>query len=265
MPVSKSGKKSGKSKSPRGRSAGQLDIIFSGPMLLVPDVSDGNITGVEVISPRNDHPVGAVFLPEVWFTDAELNDPECERWPAAASFSLLDPHSYTIDITQETGKSQKPFPVSGIPDTNHKVKAGRRVSNDWDVAVRVNGQLSGWGTQRLFLVTKDLYVGADAPTTPTAATMHRLTYPGVTGAEFCGASSNARQYLRAHAAKGGTLIVIGEIPYQASLLHERKAVDALARLAGLDMHLAATEPEPPRTRLMHHVSDCGNSIVMVPS
>src|SRR5271154_4164107 len=103
MPDSKKKSKSEKSKSGSASAAGQIDILFSGPLLFVPAVSDGNITGVEVFSPNNGHPVGAVFLPEVWFSDAELQDPECARWPAPESFSLLDPHSYSITLTQKTG------------------------------------------------------------------------------------------------------------------------------------------------------------------
>ena len=260
MAATKVESKKSKTKSPS--TAGQLDILFSGPLLLVPAVSDGNVTGVEVFSPCNGHPVGAVFVPGVLFSDAELNDPQCERWPEAESFSLLDPHSYSIDLTQKGGKKSRPFPVSAIPDTNHKVKPGRRLSGDWEVSITVNGNLSGWGSQRLFNVTDDLYIGADAPTSPTVAAMHRLTYTGVTEAEFGGASGKPREYLRANIAKGGSLIILGEIPYQSTLLHERRAIDALAKLAGLDFHLVATDPAPHRTRLMAHIMDCGSSIVL---
>ena len=253
-----------KSKKKAASTAGQLDILFSGPLLLVPAVSGGNITGVEVFSPCNGHPVGAVFVPGVLFSDAELNDPQCERWPGAESFSLLDPHSYSIDLTQDQPKKGKarPFPASAIPETNHKVKPGRRLSGDWEVAITVKGKLSGWGSHRLFRVTDDLYIGADAPKSPTVASMHRLTYTGVTAAEFCGAAAAPREYLRANIAKGGTLIILGEIPYQSTLLHERRAIDALAKLAGLDFHLVATEPAPHKARLMMHTSDCGSSIVV---
>lgn len=261
MPGPKQTKKQKKNKTESTATAGRLDILFSGPLLFVPAVSDGNITGVEVFSPSNGHPVGAVFVPGVLFSDAELNDPKCERWPEPESFSLLDPHSYSIDLTQK-GKKQRPFPVTGIPETNHKVKAGRRLSGDWEVAVTVNGNLSGWGSQRLFKVTDDLYTGADAPTTPTVAAMHRLTYTGVTGAEFCGASSMPREYLRANIAKGGSLIILGEIPYQSTLLHERRAIDALAKLAGLELHLVAIDPTPHKSRLMNHIMDCGHSVIL---
>jgi len=244
--------------------AGQLDILFSGPLLLVPAVSGGNITEVEVFSPCNGHPVGAVFVPGVLYSDAELNDPQCERWPEAQSFSLLDAHSYSIDLTQEQPKKGKrrPFAAAEIPETNHKVKPGRRLSADWEVAIRVNGQLSGWGSQRLFKVTDDLYLGADAPKSSTVASMHRLSYTGVTGAEFCGAATLPREYLRANIAKGGSLIILGEIPYQSTLLHERRAIDALSKLAGLDFHLVATDPTPHKGRLMMHTMDCGNSVVV---
>jgi len=262
MAANKATSKPTKSKTTSPSTAGQLDILFSGPLLLVPAVSGGNITGVEVFSPSNGHPVGAVFIPGILFTDAELNDPQCERWPEPESFSLLDPHGYSIDLTQKAGKKSRPFPVSAIPDTNHKVKPGRRLSGDWEVSIAVNGRLSGWGSQRLFHVTDDLYIGADAPTSPTVAAMHRLTYTGVTGAEFAGAASKPREYLRANIAKGGTLIILGEIPYQSTLQHERRAIDALAKLAGLDFHLVATDPAPHKSRMMGHVSDCGNSIVL---
>ena len=260
MPANKLDSKKSKTKTPS--TAGQLDILLSGPLLLVPAVNGGNITGVEVFSPCNGHPVGAVFVPGVIFSDAELNDPQCERWPEPEGFSLLDPHSYSIDLTQKGGKKRRPFPVSAIPDTNHKVKPGRRLSGDWEVSITVNGSLSGWCSQRLFNVTDDLYTGADAPTSPTVAAMHRLSYTGVTGAEFGGASGKPREYLRANIAKGGSLIILGEIPYQSTLLHERRAIDALAKLAGLDFHLVATDPAPHRTRLMAHIADCGSSIIL---
>jgi hypothetical protein len=136
------------------------------------------------------------------------------------------------------------------------------LSADWEVSVILNGHLSGWTSHRLSKVTDDLFHGADAPTGETTAAMHRFTYAGVTGVEFCGASGEAREYLRANVSKGGTLIVLGEIPYQSTLLHERRAIDALAKLAGLDLHLAETAPSPYKTRLMDHLSNCGHSVVL---
>ena len=262
MPGPKQKKKQKKNRTESAVAAGRLDILFSGPLLFVPAVSDGNLTGVEVFSPRNGHPVGAIFIPGVLFSDAELNDPKCERWPEPESFSLLDPHSYSIDLTQKARKSHRPFPAAGIPDTNHKVKPGRRLSGDWEVAITIKGDLSEWGSQRLFNVTNDLYVGADAPASTTVAAMHRLTYTGVTGAEFCGASSMPREYLRANIGKGGSLIILAEIPYQSTLLHERRAIDALAKLAGLELHLVAIDPTPHKSRLMNHVMDCGHSVIL---
>jgi hypothetical protein len=243
--------------------ASHLDILFSGPLLLVPGVKDGSVTSVEVFSPCNGHPIGAVFLPGVVFSDAELNDPQCARWPAPESFSLLDAHSFAVELNQNPpGVGEKPFPVKDIPSTNHKVKPGRRLSADWDVSVTVHGRLSGWGSVRLSKVTKELYMGGDAPTGKTIAAMHRLRYEAVTAAEFCGATATQKEYLRSNISKGGTLIVLGEIPYQSSLLHERLAIDALAKLAGLDLHLVATDPSPHKTRLMAHTQNCGHSIVL---
>jgi hypothetical protein len=262
MPGTKGSQKLKKNKPESSSTAGRVDLLFSGPLLFVPSVSGGNITGVEVFSPCNGHPIGAVFVPEVLYSDAELNDPKCDRWPEPESFSLLDPHSYSIDLTQKGKKSPRPFPVTAIPDTNHKVKPGRRLSGDWEVAVSIHGNLSAWSSHRLSKVTGDLYLGGDAPSTETTAAMQRLTYTDVTGADVCGASKEQREYLKEHAAKGGTLILLGEIPYQPTLLHERRAIDALAKLAGLDLHLAATDPRPHMTRLMHHVQNCGNSIIV---
>jgi hypothetical protein len=241
--------------------AGVIEIIFGGPLLFVPEIQQGKIVGLETFSPSNGHPVGAVFLPGVWFSDDELNDPECERWPEPQSFSLLDPHSYSIELKQPSAKAS--FPASKIPVTNHRVSPGRRLSGDWEVSIQIRGQLSGWSSLRIFRVTDDLYAGADAPRDGTVASMHRLTYTGVTAAEFCGAALNPREYLRANAAGGGSLIILGEIPYQSTLLHERRAIDALAKLAGLDLHLAAIDPEPHKSRLMGHKTDCGNSIVLI--
>jgi len=261
MPASKTPPK-GKKSTSKSKATAQLDILFAGPLLFVPAVADGNITGVEVFSPCNGHHIGAVFLPGVLFADAELDDPKCERWPEPESFSLLDPHSYLIDLTQKTKKPQRPFPVAAIPETNHKVKPGRRLSSDWEVSISVKGHLSGWTSHRLSKVREGLFHGADAPTAESTASLHRLTYVGVTAADFYGAPSEPRAYLRTNIAKGGTLIVIGEIPYQPTLLHERRAIDAIAKLAGLELHLAETAPSPYKTRLMSHIEYCGMSVVL---
>jgi hypothetical protein len=243
-------------------SGSPLDIVFGGPLLFVPTIQDGNITDLEVFSPRNGHPVGATFLPGVWFTDAELNDPRCERWPEPQSFSLLDPHSYAIDLTQ-TSEDQRPFPVSAIPETNHRVKPRRRLSGEWDVAISVIGHLSGWDSLRLQEVKEGVYRGSDAPKVgSTVSVMQRLSYQGVAGAEFCGASSEAKDYLDANVARGGTIIIEGEVPYQASLGHERQAVDAVSKLAGLDFHLTESAPRPHQTRLMNHVEYCTGAVIL---
>jgi hypothetical protein len=262
MPESKKTPKPKKSKSETISKRAQLDIVFAGPLLFVPEVTEGNITGLEVFAPCNGHHVGAVFMPGVLFTDAELDDPKCERWPEPESFSLLDPHSYSIELTQQTKKPQRPFPVAAIPETNHKVKPGRRLSGDWDHSIAVRGHLSGWTSHRLSKVTEGLFHGADAPTCKMTASLHRLTYAGITAAELYGAPSEPRAYLRNNAARGGTLIIVGEIPYQATLLHERRAIDAIANLAGLEFHLAKTAPSPYQTRLMNHVESCGLSIIL---
>lgn len=263
MPASKKNLKSKKSKTSSTSDSVRLDIVFGGPLLFVPTVENGNITGVEVYSPRNGHPMGAVFLPGVWFTDAELNDPECERWPEPASFSLLDPHSYAIELTQQSKKPPRAFPSAAIPETNHKVKPGRRLSGDWEVAISVNGQLSGWSSHRLAEVKEGIYGGSDAPTSASVAAMHRLTYATVSGAEFHGAAKQHKEYMHANILKGGSLIILGETPYQSSLLHERQAVSALAKLAGLDLHLLATAPAARRTHVMEHAGPfCALSVVV---
>ncbi len=260
MPASKNKPKGKKSTSKSKPATAQLDIVFGGPLLFVPSTNDGNITSVEVFSPNNGHPVGAVFLPGVLFTDAELNDPECERWPRPDSFSLLDPHSYAIDLIQQSGKKIQPFALTSIPETNHKVKPGRRLGSNWEVSIAVNGHLSAWASHHLAEVNEGYYGGSDAPT-KTVAGLHRLTYTGVTEADFRGLSKEPREYLRGNISKGGTLIIVGEIPYHASLLHERQAINALAKLAGLDLHLLATVPAPPVTRLMNHVMFCSHSVI----
>ena len=94
------------------------------------------------------------------------------------------------------------------------------------------------------------------------SSLHRLRYEGVNAADIRGAADEPRAYLRSNIEKGGTLIVIGEIPYQSTLLHERAAIDALAKLAGLDLHLLETAPSPFQTRLMHHVVSCGLSVIL---
>ena len=108
MPADKKSKLK-KKKQQAARNGTRLDVVFAGPLLFVPEVTDGNIGGVEVFAPSNGHHVGAVFLPGVIFTDAELNDPKGKRWPEPESFSLLDPHSYVIELTQAAETSQAPF------------------------------------------------------------------------------------------------------------------------------------------------------------
>jgi len=259
MPAAKAAKKVNK-KNAKTSTAGRLDIVFSGPLLFVPAITDGNITSVEVYSPCNGHPVGAVFLPGVFFSDKELDSPPSRKWPEASSFTLLDAHSYTINLSQ--AGERLPFPLASIPEENHRVKSGRKLSSDWEVAIGVHGQLSEWRTHRPFNVTKGLYYGSDSPTTATVAGMQRLIYSGVTGVEFCGASPEPTEYLGSSAHKGGTLIIEGEIPYQSTLLHERLAIDALAKLAGLNLHLMASAPIAGKTRLMGHFKPCLNSIIV---
>jgi hypothetical protein len=261
MAKSKSAPKNSETTKPSSKGA-TLDIIFSGPLLFVPAVERGNVASVEVFAPQNGHPIGAVFLPGIRFSDAELNDPLAERWPTPESFSLLDSHSYSIELEQ-SGKS-KPFPVASISVNNHKVKAGRRLSHDWDISVGVTGRISSWTSHREVAITAGMLGGSDVPTVATVTNTQKLTYEGVKAAYFHGISKPQQQYLKANIAKGGTLIVIGEIPYQASLLHERQAVDAMARLAGLNLHLLSAEPVTSAIRITGHKFPCSFSSMIVP-
>jgi hypothetical protein len=257
MAAAKSPKKSSKKPTPAGA---QLDIVFSGPLLFVPTISEGAIISVDVYSPKNDHPVGAVFVPGVIYPDKDLEHANPDTWPDPEAFSLLDPHSYAIELAQ--AGTHTPFPASSIPELNHKIRPGRKISSDWTVALSLYGQLAAWTSHRYFKMDADLYCGSDTPLATAIPAMQRLTYKQVTAAEFYGARTEPREYLRANIASGGTLIVTGEIPYQASLAHERLAIDALARLAGLDLHLAEIAPNPHRSRLMMHVTNCGHSVIV---
>jgi len=245
----------------RAGKKGQVDIVLGGPLLIVPQVVNGKITGVEVFSPANGHPMGATFVPEIWFSDAELEGPDSERWPDAESLSLLDPHSYAIELSQS--KKAAAFGTASIPETNHKVKPGRRVSSHWEVAIAIYGQLSGWTSHRLMEVKEGLFHGSDSPTATRIAGMHRLTYDNVTGGAFYGAAREPKEYLSANIARGGTLIITGEVPYSPSLMHERQAISSLAKLAGLNLHLATTIPTQGRSQLTTHVSYCLSSVVLV--
>jgi hypothetical protein len=244
------------------RKGATLDIVLCGPLLFVPAVESGGIASVEVYAPQNGHPIGAVFLPGIRFTDAELNDPLAERWPPFESFSLIDAHSYSVELEQ-TGKS-KPFPVASIPANNYKVKAGRRLSHDWDISLGVTGKLSSWTSHRNVAITEGMLGGSDAPTVASVTNTQKLTYEGVKAAHFYGIAKPQQEFLKANIAKGGTLIVLGEVPYQASILHERQAVDALAKLAGLDLHLLSVEPVTNVARLMGHIKTCAFSTLLVP-
>jgi hypothetical protein len=263
MPITKKSSKSKGSDAKANSKGAQLDIIFSGPLLFVPTAKDGNVADVDVYSPRNGHPMGAVFLPGVWFTDAELDDPQSSRWPEPGSFSLLDPHSYAIEVTQRNKKPIPAFPVTAIPATNHKIRPGRRLSHEWEVVISVKGQLSDWGSHSLMDVTGGVFSGSDAPKTNWIARTHRLTFKGVTHAEFCGVAKEHIEYLRSNISQGGSLLIQGEVPYHSSLLHEREAVSSLAKLAGLDLHLMTTVPTARRTNVMNHIaSPCVGSILL---
>lgn len=263
MPALKVAKKNAKGKTTD--KGVQLDIVFDGPLLFVPTVSDGNVTGLEVYSPCNGHPIGAVFVPGVWYSDEELSGGRSERWPEPESFSLLDPHSYSIDLTQQYPKKGNPagFPAKSIPEANHKVRPGRRLSGDWNVAIAVRGEVSAWTSPCVIPVPEGMFSGSDAPTAGTIALTHKLTYSGVTAAEFCGAPTEAKEYLAANCTTGGTLIILGELPYHPTLLHERQAIDAIAKLAGLDLRLMLTAPTPGPSRVMSHIKPCATSIVLV--
>jgi hypothetical protein len=253
------------SKSGSAASDIRLDIVFVGPLLFVPATVDGNVTEVEVFAPVNGHPMAAVFVPGIYYSDAEIDSPSSERWPELESFSLLDPHSYAIDLTQAASKKNRtsPFPAAAIPDTNHKIKPGRKLSHEWNIAITVRGQLSAWSSHRLHAPGEGIYQGSDAPTSAQVAIAQRLTYNAVTGASFSGVSTEATAYLQANIGKGGTIIIQGEIPYQSSLLHEREAIASLARLAGLDLHLVSTTPPASRSRVTGHVIGCGFSAIIV--
>jgi hypothetical protein len=261
MPAAKSDKNVANKKASKALAVAKLDVVFSGPLLFVPEIANGNIAGVEVYSPCNGHPVGAVFLPGVFFTDAELDAPETENWPDSRSLSLLDPHSHSVHLTQSEKHTR--FPAASIPDTNHKVKSGRRLSADWEVSIAIHGQLSGWTSHRLYPVTAGMYYGSDAPASATVTTLQRLSYASVGGGELRGVSPEQSEYFSANLAQGGTLIVEGETPYQSSLLHERHAIDALAKLAGLNLHLTINAPIAGRMRLQGKDDPCYNSIIVV--
>ena len=161
-------------------------------------------------------------------------------------------------------KKGRGFPVMGIPDTNHKVRPTRKLGSGWDVVVGVQGQIAGWSSHRLAQLTEGSLDGADKPTIPAVASLSRITYERVTGIAFDGAATEAQDYLAANSARGGSLVIVGEIPYQPTLLHERQAVDAMAKLAGLNLHYTSTAPMTGKSRLMSsHVLVCGVPVVLV--
>jgi hypothetical protein len=209
--------------------------------------------------------MASVFLPSVWFSAAELEGPDCERWPEPSGFSLLDPHSYSIEMDQDPNRNTQPIKVGQIPATNHKVLPGRRISDAWSLVFAVRGLLTGWSSHRLTKVQPGMFVGADAPQSEFTAALHKLTYESVVGADFYGAGTNQRAFLREHAPEGGSLIILGEVPYRPTLAHERKAIDAIAALAGLDLYLADTTVHTLKAQLMMHSGgDCGHSIIVCP-
>ena len=68
MPAAKTDSKSKRTKSktqskPKTGSGARLDVVVDGPMLFVPEIEAGKVLDLDVYSPTNGHPVGAVFLP----------------------------------------------------------------------------------------------------------------------------------------------------------------------------------------------------------
>lgn len=261
MPTTRKAKNSPKTPSDTSSTLFNIDVVFCGPLLFVPEVQDDKIASLEVYSPCNGHPVGAIFLPGIFFSDTDLDGIESDNWPESHRFSLLDPHSYLLRLTQ--AGSQTPFPVTSIPDTNHKVKAGRKLNGDWHAAFKLTGQISRWSTHLLSQVSEGMYYGSDSPSGQTVASLQRLSYTNVVDAEVHGLAPPQTKYLRENSKSGGTLIVGGEAPYQPSLLHERQAIDALAKLAGLNLHLMISAPTPSRSMLQGKTNNCKNSVIVV--
>ncbi|MFC5861376.1 hypothetical protein ACFPT7_03640 [Acidicapsa dinghuensis] len=261
MPTTRKAKNSPKTPSDTSSTLFNIDVVFCGPLLFVPEVQDGKIASLEVYSPCNGHPVGAIFLPGIFFSDTDLDGIESDNWPESQRFSLLDPHSYLLHLTQ--AGLQMPFPVTSIPDTNHKVKAGRKLSGDWHAAFKLTGQISLWSTHLLRQVSEGMYYGSDRPTGQTVASLQRLSYKNVAGFEGHGLGPQQTEYLSINSKTGGTFIVEGEIPYQPSLHHERQAIEALAKLAGLNLHLMISAPTPGRSMLQGRYSNCSNSVIVI--
>jgi hypothetical protein len=248
----------------------QLDVILDGTWVIVPSVdTNGSITGVDAYSPACGHPHGATFV-------SEINP---NPWPTPASFYLLNDHGHFLSI--QRGSSQKAgMPVSRIDQTiNHCLAGGRPRGGNWDLMISVNAGPDAWASSDTILPqtidqagnTVNCLSGGDAPTAKVSG-MQTLSFYGVTGAELCGAPAAVQASIPTPWTGSGTLIFEGDVPYNPTMEHERAAFTAMADFAGMDFRLDFSLPPknpPPQASSLqpriHAVSDCGYTLIVLPS
>lgn len=256
--------KAGKSKA----AASQLDIVFDGTWVIVPQIANGKIIGVDVYSPTCGHPQGVTFA-------AGLSP---NPWPNQDAFYQLDNHSHSLRIKRSNG-STAGMPVTGIdPKVNHIVNIARPIGSNWDLMVSINIGPDEWtSSDTVDPNTTDAhgnpvpcFVGDDAPTAQVSS-LQTLSFQGVTSAVLLGAPSKVQALLPSPWSGEGSLIFEDEIPYIPSIQHERAAIVAVANLAGLDLTMNYPLParhipsNGPIQAMLHTTSTCGHSVIALPT
>ncbi len=253
-------------------SANQLDVVFDGTWVIVPQIdATRRIIGLNIYSPSCGHPQGVTFV----------SGPKVDPWPEQTAFYQLDNHGHTLQI-QRSDHKQAGMSVKGIdPVVNHIVTTPRPIGDNWDLQVSIPIGPDSWvSSDTVTPKTRDsfgnvvpCFAGDDAPA-GRVSSMQTLSFAGVTSVALVGAPSNVKGLLPSPWSGEGTLIFEDEIPYVPTLQHERTAIFAMANLAGLDLLMNYPLPERQtrgRTgRLgavdgLHEGGYCGHSVIVIPS
>ncbi len=250
-------------------SANQLDVVFDGTWVIVPQIdATKRIIGVNIYSPSCGHPQGVTFV----------SDLAPNPWPNQDAFYQLDNHGYILRI-QRANKKQAGMNVRGISTViNHIVTPARPIGENWDLQVSISIGPDSWvssdtvipKTTDQFGNTVPCFAGDDAPTGKVSS-LQTLSFVGVDAVALLGAPARVQSLLPSPWNGKGTLIFEDEIPYIPSVQHERAAIDAMADLAGLDLVLNFPLParhvpsKGPMQPMMHTTSTCGHSLIAIPS
>ncbi|MGB6192250.1 MAG: hypothetical protein WBF42_07275 [Terracidiphilus sp.] len=268
--MAKAAKKTAKErKGKSATSAGQLDVVFDGTWVILPEVNAARrITGVKIYSPSCGHPQGVTFV-------ATLAP---NPWPNQDAFYQLDNHGYTLPI-QRSNSKRAGMHVSWIdPVINHIVTAPRLMGENWDLQVSIPIGPDAWvSSDTVTPKTTDSYgntvpcfAGDDAPKAKVSS-LQTLSFEGLKSVALFGAPARVQALLPSPWNGKGSLIFEDEIPYIPSITHERAAIDAMADLAGLDLVLNYPLParhipsKGPIQAMLRTTSSCGHSLIVIPA